>query len=299
MIPRTIHQMFINPHDGGAEGIGVDVNTQCAEWGRLHPHYQHKMWSLQEFLHLCSSAARRDVADAVRLCRLPAMQADIARLLILREFGGFWADLKLYPLRPFLDAVRSASILFAEHFVKEGWHPGLPCTAFMGAPPRHEFFDTALSIALRRVGERTPHAFGVAGPAAIEHAITQHFGAARHTLGLMLPHSATWGRLFGVGGGSYNGPDDRMHWSRRQESEPVYVTAGLEANPAAGEDRRRLAALGGTELEQVVDSLGARWGFPPTVVVEIGAPLHSPTQNATVADWSDACARHYWTGAFA
>ena len=223
MIPQTIHQMFIPPHTGGENGMGDDVRAHGAEWDRRHPHYHRRVWSLAEFLSLCESIGRSDVAGAVRACRLPAMQTDIARLLILREFGGFWADLKLYPLASFLDSLRSPSILFAEHFQNEGWHPGMPCSAFLASEAHHKFFDTALSAALRTVDDRSPHVVTVGGPAAIEAAITEHFGDSFSERGYMIPHDMFWGVLVGSGSASYNGADNSLHWSNRQGREPLYV----------------------------------------------------------------------------
>ena len=230
MIPSVIHQMFVNPHTGGAGGLNQDVRTQCAEWQRRHPSYDYRMWTLPDFLALCAQESRSDVADAVLSCRFPAMQVDIARLLILKTFGGFWADLKMYPLCAFLDGLRGHPLVLAEHFIKAGWKPGLPCSAFLGAEPGHAFFETALALAVRRVAERTPQTFRVAGPAALQEAVWQHFtrhDAARDFYMLpefhMLPQSQTWDKWFKVGSGSYNDKDDKLHWSQRERAESPYA----------------------------------------------------------------------------
>jgi hypothetical protein len=164
------------------------------------------------------------------------MQVDIARLLIMKVHGGFWADLKLYPVASFLDPLRSHRLVLAEHFVKDGWYPGLPCSAFLGAEPGHAFFDTALSLALASVNERAPHTFGVAGPAALKQALTAHFPCdpnANQAPGFyMLPHTETWDKMFKVGSGSYNGDGNNLHWSQREQQETPYKSSTPEVQPA-------------------------------------------------------------------
>jgi len=150
------------------------------------------------------------------------MQVDIARLLILKVCGGFWLDLKMYPVCSFLDSLREYPLVLAEHFVKPGWYPGLPCSAFLGAVPGHPFFDTVISLALENVKQRAPHTFAVAGPAALDLAVKKQLPSDLH----MLPHTDTWEKLFKVGSGSYN--NGGLHWSEREQKEPLYVEAETE-----------------------------------------------------------------------
>jgi tetratricopeptide (TPR) repeat protein len=232
MIPRVIHQMFVNPEDGGSGGLKDDVLQQCKSWRECHPHYSYKMWDLDEFYRLCESSNRLDIKQTVSVCRFPAMQVDIARLFILKIFGGFWADLKMYTIVPFLDDLRNHRLLFAEHFVKEGWRPGLPCSAFLGAEPGQAFFDAALVHAQARVAARTGETFLVAGPAALEKIIATQFpdgpGIPPDESYYMLDHSLTWDKLFGVGSGSYNHAKESLHWSVRERREPAYADRQCE-----------------------------------------------------------------------
>lgn len=268
MIPALIHQMFINPFDGSLDGLNDDVRRQCHLWMEHHPGYRYRMWGLQEFLRLCLRESRADVADTVLACRFPAMQADIARLLILKTFGGFWADLKMIPLQPFLESLREHELVLAEHFIKEGWHPGLPCSAFLGAQSGHDFFDAALDLAMRRVAERTPQTFRVAGPAALEECLSDPRYRHLH----ILPQSETWGKLFDVGSGSYNHGQDSLHWSRRELRESPYVdSADLLASRMAD----RLAARDNRVMPVSADSfdswISAMIGLlQPATVCDIG-----------------------------
>ena len=227
LVPRIIHQMFISPIDGSGAGLSADVLNQCKTWLTLHPDYEYRMWTLEEFLDLCAKEDRQDVASAVLMCRFPAMQVDIARLLILKTCGGFWADLKLYPRTSFLNSMRDHQLSLAEHFVNDGWHPGLPSSAYLGAVPSHAFFDTALSQALDAVKARAPQTFGVAGPAALERALATYFLPAHNLVTTndfcLIPHDAAWGHLFDVGSGSYNREDNTLHWSQREQKESLYV----------------------------------------------------------------------------
>ncbi len=151
------------------------------------------------------------------------MQVDVARLTILSCLGGFWADLKMVALRPFLEPLVDQRLVLAEHFVNSGWQPGIPCSAFLGGEPGHFFFDEALNQARERIDSRWPKTLEVAGPNALFRVTKKMVNES--TIGdkfVLLPQSETWDKLFKVGSGSYNQKDSHLHWSVREKQESPY-----------------------------------------------------------------------------
>jgi hypothetical protein len=73
-----------------------------------------------------NSAICRIPAAAIQVCRFPAMQADIGRLLLLYIFGGFCVDLKLFGLRPFLGRLTEYDLVVTEHFHMPTCRAALP-----------------------------------------------------------------------------------------------------------------------------------------------------------------------------
>ncbi len=154
MIPRIIHQMFLSPD--GKSPLSDDVETQCQSWRTHHPEFDYIFWDGPTFRGLCISFDKMDIYNAILKCKFPAMQVDVARLTILSCLGGFWADLKMVALRPFLEPLVDQHLVLAEHFVNSGWQPGIPCSAFLGGEPGHFFFDEALNQARERINSRWP-----------------------------------------------------------------------------------------------------------------------------------------------
>jgi len=231
MIPRLIHQMFIPPAEDPHRTLDAEVLAQCAAWQAHHPEFEYRLWNLAAFRGLCIVHDALHVFEAIQACRFPSMKVDMARLTILSALGGFWADLKLVPLRPFLSDLIGHRLVLAEHFVNDAWVPGLPCAAFMGAEPGHAFLHAATEHALRQIEARWPRTLEVAGPNALYHVLS----AMRHSgqIGpdyVMLPQHVAWNGLFANGSSSYNrGRTGDMHWSLRERVESPYLDAGAPA----------------------------------------------------------------------
>lgn len=206
-----------------AQGMSLpdDVARHSDAWRSLHPNFSYKMWSLEDVL---STLARHDlfhVNQVIVSCRIPAMQADIARLAILLIQGGFWADLKLSPRSAFLNELTDFRLVVTEHFPKENLPDpnGFLLNSFLGAEPAHPVIADALNRVVRNVRERQQGSiFYITGSTNLKDALAAHPGEVGSH---MLPHQTTWNVLFDVGGASYN--ENGMHWSVRETREPLYI----------------------------------------------------------------------------
>lgn len=219
MIREAIHQIWIDPTTSGRLPP-PDVEENCAAWKQLHPDFEYKLWSLDHIMRLARLHDRSEVCSAISKCRFPAMQADLARLFLLEMAGGFWIDLKLHPRKAFLSTLISYDLLVIEHFPKYNLPDpnGFLINSFIGSCQNHPCITTALDCAIKNVNRRMPGSiFYVAGSTVLLDVIntTSNRGKLR-----MLDHRTAWQELLEIRGGSYN--SSGMHWSERQEHEPVY-----------------------------------------------------------------------------
>ncbi|MDD2878313.1 MAG: capsular polysaccharide synthesis protein [Acidiphilium sp.] len=176
MIPRLIHQLWIDPHAPAPDSpqrhryqkppVPPDVQENCASWSTQHPTFNYRLWSLDDISNLTPLSDHPELRAALLNCRFPAMQADLARLFLLELFGGFWIDLKLFALQPITDELIDYDLVVTEHFPKENLREpnGFLINSFIGARPYHPCISHALDEALHNVfGRKQGSIFYVAG----------------------------------------------------------------------------------------------------------------------------------------
>jgi mannosyltransferase OCH1-like enzyme len=222
MLPRIIHQMWVNPSTYGSDEFPEDVRRRTEHWQVHHPEYIHRIWSLTDVIRLGEGDLGARCETALRSLRFPASIADLSRLIILYEFGGFWSDLKLDVRAPFLDSLRHHDLVLTEHFPKPDFPEpnGFLCSAFIGVTPRSPFIRRVVEITLKKVEARKQGStFYVTGPINLGEAMNE---LGRESLGdyKLLPHATTWEKLFYNINASYN--ENGMHWSIRETGEALY-----------------------------------------------------------------------------
>jgi hypothetical protein len=164
------------------------------------------------------------VRAVIQSLRFPAAQADVARLLLLRTFGGFWVDLKLEPRCRFLTPLLDFDVVLTEHFPQSNRPEpnGLLINGFIGSDRQTQFIDRVLKRVLLNVEQRVQTSiFDVTGATNLlkvkEEMANLPGGIGSHTV---LPHTETWGKLLSLGSAPYN--HQGMHWSERELHEPIY-----------------------------------------------------------------------------
>jgi mannosyltransferase OCH1-like enzyme len=223
MIPKTIHHLWINSQNGTSNlsEIPPDVMDNLRSWQLLEVGYQQKVWSIEEILGFCELHKMPEIVQALSACRFPSMKADIARLLILKFFGGFWVDLKLRLNRRFLDRLVSHHLILTEHFAKDDLPipNGRLSNSFIGARPNNPVIGQALISSVNNVNRRMGGSiYHVTGATNLEVALQSQSDQDNH---FMIPHQTAWDYLFSIRGGSYNGKN--MHWSIREQQESPYL----------------------------------------------------------------------------
>jgi hypothetical protein len=259
-IPRRIHQLWIDPSAEGSRPPPADILDSVRQWSALNPGHAHRLWTLEAVLEECAARGRADVAGAIGQCRLPSMQADIARLFLLGAVGGFWSDLKLRPRVAIPPALHGFATVLAEHFPKPDLPDpaGLLVNGFMGAAPNAPVIAMALDLVLCNVARRQGDGvFAITGPGAL----TTAWGcyrladpAYRHTV-FVIPHRQSWGVLWDVGADRYNPPG--LHWAERQRREPLFVGEEQPGQEPTG----LFVAVPGHVTR--IDTIPSRQGFYP------------------------------------
>jgi len=208
-----MHFLWIDPTGGNAT-LPDDSKDNLGSWRRgEHSHIQ-RLWTLNEILKMCLTTKRPEVAQAIRDSNFPSMQADISRLFVLYTIGGYWIDLKLRLLQPFLDCLAENDLVLTEHFAK----PDLPdptghiSNSFIGASPGHPVIGRALEMVSANVARRMGGSiYHVTGATNLMNAVAEAGDLPRYRL---LAHKEAWDGFFNICGGSYNTAG--MHWTQRE-----------------------------------------------------------------------------------
>jgi mannosyltransferase OCH1-like enzyme len=216
-IPNLLHQLWLSPD---AQEIPDDITKNVTAWKFFHPQLNHCLWR-GEVYDVIQDVDGVEVAAAMRACRLLAMRADLARLALVYNFGGFWSDLKNRPLRPFLEGLREHALLLTEHAPKPLERDAdLPfCNVFFGAIPRHpvvfDMLREAVQTVERREQDRGVH--GLTGHGVIKSVLRRWQAEGKSVQFGRLSYGETWGKLMKRTRASYN---KHGHWSKDQG--PLY-----------------------------------------------------------------------------
>jgi len=138
-----IHQMW----------VGGPIPGQYAEWGRelaaMHPDWQYRFWSDDDFWWLDNQDLYDRADDLVVDHKVGQLKANLARYEILNRYGGIWLDADIQPLKP-LHSVCGPQV-FA------GWErqDEFVGTSVLGGVAGHPFWQACIT-ALRSPKYLTP-----------------------------------------------------------------------------------------------------------------------------------------------
>ncbi|WP_163005977.1 glycosyltransferase family 32 protein [Methylobacterium brachiatum] len=222
-IPRKIHQLWISP--AHLKAIPDDVIPQTMAWTEFHPGFKHKIWTIEEAEASLPKARAKQMMEAVRLSRFEAMKADIVRLYLLSEFGGFWSDLKVKPRRRWLDDYLDKGLVLVEHFPFGGIpNPsGTLMNGFFGCAPNNTFVEACIDQIHKNIDMRlSTTIWEVTGPRVFMNVYSNWGGVSEKKLGgVVIPWSCAWNSFMEMGHGSYS--SNHRHWSVREKEESIYL----------------------------------------------------------------------------
>lgn len=96
-IPKLIHQIWVG------SPVPDSFKSNIVSWQRLNPEWNHALWTEENRPELYNEALYRDAERYVPSHGVGQFRADILRYELLAFYGGFYADVDTYPLRPIGD----------------------------------------------------------------------------------------------------------------------------------------------------------------------------------------------------
>ncbi|HAT18331.1 MAG TPA: hypothetical protein DCS76_11080, partial [Gemmatimonadetes bacterium] len=103
MIPRVIHQTW---KDQDVPARFLDAQRS---WQDAHPDWEYRFWTDEDLAALVRERAP-ELVPLYESYPEAIQRVDAARYVILREFGGVYADLDLHCLRA-MDSLREAEVV--------------------------------------------------------------------------------------------------------------------------------------------------------------------------------------------
>ena len=129
MIPRVLHHIWFGPKD-------VPEDWREA-WRAMHPGWEHRLWRESDVTGLPVDSRFIDFLDR----GIWHGAADLARVAILREYGGVYVDIDSKPLTTFDGAPFMESAFFAAYEPTPSI-PGRIANGTIGSIPNHPILET-------------------------------------------------------------------------------------------------------------------------------------------------------------
>lgn len=151
-IPKMLHFIWLG------RPMPERMEHNVTEWQRMNPDWSAYLWSEKNIPELRHDEMYRRAENYVPRDAIFQFRADIIRLELLYEFGGFYADTDTYPLRPLGEALAGRDEFAAME--DRNWVGN----TYLGATPRHglihELLKGLADSAHRRRGQRPSHISG-------------------------------------------------------------------------------------------------------------------------------------------
>lgn len=142
MIPKIIHQMA--PKD---KSRWHPAWPMCQEtWFRQYSDFEYQMWTEDRVIEFISekypmySSTLKNTFEIIRI--------DIARFMILYEYGGIYADMDMYCYQNFYDDLTSPVCI-----VKSASKESVLENSLMASIPNHIFFKFCITASMNRLRE--------------------------------------------------------------------------------------------------------------------------------------------------
>lgn len=221
VIPAVVNQVYVDP-DGRDGPAPQEVRAMTAAWARHQPSHRQIIWGPPDVHRLCVENGFGRVADAIGICRLPAMQADLMRLVVIFLTGGWWADLRVVPLRPCLNHLELAPVVLAEDHPTD-WRSKIT-NRFLGAEPKAELVARVLDSAVKNVEERRQGSLiDLTGSNLLTRALDGGLAEGEGSVTVLPAH--IWGDVLDLVAAPYN--RQGQHWAAREVREGLYLPSQM------------------------------------------------------------------------
>ena len=190
-------------------------------WQQVHPSWCYQRYDLDSAARFIGSSYGPALEEAFLDIRLPAMQADVFRIAVLNARGGVWIDAATtcqQPLDAWLNRRQPLVLLRRAH----QQHPKVWNGFIHAAAPGHPLLAAAwhrmASALLARRGERLYRDFG---PGVLRVLLA----AGAPEAGLQVLQEQDVQAQLQIGSSSEVLPGEQ-HWSKRQQTESLYLSGG-------------------------------------------------------------------------
>jgi mannosyltransferase OCH1-like enzyme len=127
-IPRIIHQMWKTTNL-----LTYPINTSHNEWKKFYPDYKINLWTDKQIEELILKEEYKYLYSIYKSYSYAIQRADLARLIILHNDGGIYADLDVHPCSTNIEELRvkdasliiprsSSDICLINHFIMSEQH---------------------------------------------------------------------------------------------------------------------------------------------------------------------------------
>jgi hypothetical protein len=172
MIPSILHQTWKD------SAVPPGFLKYMETWKRLHPGWDFKFWTDVDLANFVNSRCS-DFSNLFHSYPNPIMRVDLARYLILREFGGVYADLDAEALASFTPLLNSDRPIVAYEppthaaleFIRRRGFRSVASNAIILSPANHAFWDHLLRLVQRCRSAANP--LDATGPFALTIGIEQ------------------------------------------------------------------------------------------------------------------------------
>ena len=145
-IPRVIHQLWKD------SDVPERFRGLCESWGRRNPGWERRLWTDADLLALVETRYP-DWREAYLAYPEAINRADIGRYLVLRTFGGVYADLDCECLRPIEPLLAGAEFAVGlepaahgeDQIVAESGLAHVVCASFIASAPGHPYWEAVLA----------------------------------------------------------------------------------------------------------------------------------------------------------
>ncbi|RJG05399.1 hypothetical protein D3870_04610 [Noviherbaspirillum cavernae] len=197
-----------NPEgDLSTETLSPVISRNIASFKACHPDLPHRFFDKHAIRHFLAASMGKDVLWAFDQLLPYAYKADLARLCLLYEFGGIYADLSVYFHGPWNVLPGKISIFRDRAYVA----PWIVSNTIIAAPPRFPAIEAAIRMILANCHARNRGTSPLCptGPVLFGKAIAMHCApeqihlgevtnvAARETTESLVFVDTTDGRMIG------------------------------------------------------------------------------------------------------
>ena len=107
-IPKIIHQIWYQ----GQKFLPEKHHSMQESWHKHHPDWQYIFWDKDKIKQLV--AKYPDVERLYNYFPRMIMKIDLAKLIIMYEYGGVYVDMDMTSLRPIDPLLQNAKLIFSE-----------------------------------------------------------------------------------------------------------------------------------------------------------------------------------------